>query len=265
MVRSNTSSSIASSALPTIIRGDSCDPRTIQEALQPRRFDLLLTDPPVRSVKLLSEQYMDRNIRTIVMHNSAPRFSSLLGSIPQYCLLERRRALGSLRDPKGRKNEATGRFESVVAYRQFTHAWMTACAPHCSNEPSATWVIWTNFLGRAPILETAAGLGFAHLAGEFVWAKRPSAVRRVPTVHSSAQTATTCSLDAANPALRRLQPQPASLVSHVVAGGSGEVQLSVVEFALVVRRTPLPPLALDSAARCWSVVAGSDDGARRTL
>jgi site-specific DNA-methyltransferase (adenine-specific) len=33
-------------------------------------------------------------------------------------------------------------------------------------------VIWTNLLGRAPILEVARALGWAHPLGEFVWGKR---------------------------------------------------------------------------------------------
>ena len=33
-------------------------------------------------------------------------------------------------------------------------------------------MIWTNFLGKEPILGTAAKCGYGHLWGEFVWGKR---------------------------------------------------------------------------------------------
>jgi site-specific DNA-methyltransferase (adenine-specific) len=32
--------------------------------------------------------------------------------------------------------------------------------------------VWTNFLGKEPILETARAAGYGNLWGEFVWAKR---------------------------------------------------------------------------------------------
>ncbi len=38
--------------------------------------------------------------------------------------------------------------------------------------PGAPVVVWTNFLGRDPILATARSLGYAEVVGEFVWAKR---------------------------------------------------------------------------------------------
>ena len=57
------------------------------------------------------------------------------------------------------------------------------CAPTVASPPSGcprrpaavveggTLAIWTNFLGRTPILTVAAEAGFGVLAGEFVWAK----------------------------------------------------------------------------------------------
>jgi site-specific DNA-methyltransferase (adenine-specific) len=105
------------------------------QALQGARADLLLTDPP-------------------------------------YCLLTRRRKGGELRETKGRKveREPAVRFESVREYRTFTEAWLPKAVAHLT--PEAPLVIWTNFLGKEPILSTARALGYPHLEGEFVWAKR---------------------------------------------------------------------------------------------
>ncbi len=117
------------------VAGDAREPEAYRRALHGKKADLLLTDPP-------------------------------------YCLLTRRRKGGDLRDPKGRKidKDPVLRFEDVREYRAFTKAWMGAAAEHLS--PKATAIIWTNFLGKEPILQTARAHGFEHLAGEFVWAKR---------------------------------------------------------------------------------------------
>jgi site-specific DNA-methyltransferase (adenine-specific) len=91
---------------------------------------------------------------------------------PPYCLLTRRRKGGDLREPKGRKldHEIVVRFDDVRSYRTFTEAWL----PHalaCLG-PMGMAVLWTNFLGKQPLLDVARAHGFAHLHGEFVWAKR---------------------------------------------------------------------------------------------
>ncbi|MGA9519885.1 MAG: DNA methyltransferase, partial [Myxococcaceae bacterium] len=41
-----------------------------------------------------------------------------------------------------------------------------------SVKEGAPLVIWTNLLGKEPILRAAAALGYSHLRGEFIWAKR---------------------------------------------------------------------------------------------
>jgi site-specific DNA-methyltransferase (adenine-specific) len=98
--------------------------------------------------------------------------ADLLLTDPPYCLLTRRRKGGDLREPKGRKIERQPavRFETVRDYRSFTEAWLPRAVRHLA--PHAPLVIWTNFLGKEPILTTAKAQGFAHLEGEFVWAKR---------------------------------------------------------------------------------------------
>src|SRR5688572_9319910 len=117
-----------------VVCGDARREATYEQLLGQERADLLLTDPP-------------------------------------YCLLTRRRKGGDLRDPKGRKidKDPVVRFESVRDYRQFTEGWLPKAIAHL--EPDAPLVLWTNFLGKAPLLEVARADGF-ELRGEFVWAKR---------------------------------------------------------------------------------------------
>lgn len=117
------------------VHGDAEEEASYRAALGERRADLLLTDPP-------------------------------------YCLLTRRRKGGDPRDPKHRKIERgpLRRFESVKDYRHFTARWLPKAISHL--KPSAPLVLWTNFLGKAPLLEVASGQGYAHLAGELSWAKR---------------------------------------------------------------------------------------------
>ncbi|MGZ6059968.1 MAG: site-specific DNA-methyltransferase, partial [Myxococcaceae bacterium] len=97
---------------------------------------------------------------------------SLLLTDPPYCLLTRRRKGGEGREPRARRKidqEPIHRFEDVRAYRRFTAEWLPAAARAVVE--GGTLAIWTNFLGRAPILTVAAEAGFGVLAGEFVWAK----------------------------------------------------------------------------------------------
>jgi site-specific DNA-methyltransferase (adenine-specific) len=117
------------------ICADATSPDGYVRALQGRQADVLLTDPP-------------------------------------YCLLTRRRKGGDLRDPRGRKidRDPVVRFESVREYRTFTEAWLPLALRHLKED--APLVIWTNFLGKEPILQVAARAGYGSLLGEFVWAKR---------------------------------------------------------------------------------------------
>ena len=119
----------------TCITGDARRPEVLERALLGRRPSLLLTDPP-------------------------------------YCLLTRRRKGGDERERRaGRKidRDPIHRFEDVRAYRRFTAEWLPAAARAVVE--GGTLAIWTNFLGRSPILAVAAAAGFPALVGEFVWAK----------------------------------------------------------------------------------------------
>jgi site-specific DNA-methyltransferase (adenine-specific) len=118
-----------------VVTGDARSPEVLAQALGGRRPSLLLTDPP-------------------------------------YCLLTRRRKGGDERDRRaGRKidRDPIHRFEDVRGYRRFTAEWLTAAARAVADEGSLA--VWTNFLGKQPILSVAAEAGFPALAGEFVWAK----------------------------------------------------------------------------------------------
>jgi site-specific DNA-methyltransferase (adenine-specific) len=117
------------------VNADSTTPAAWAAALQGRRATALVTDPP-------------------------------------YCLLTRRRKGGDERDKKDRKIERgpLRRFEDVREYRTFTRTWLELAAANLTDD--APMVIWTNLLGRAPILEVAKALGWAHHLGEFVWGKR---------------------------------------------------------------------------------------------
>lgn len=136
---------------------------------------------------------------------------------PPYCLLTRRRKGGDLRDPRQKKidREPVVRFESVRDYRVFTEKWLPLAIRHLT--PEAPLVIWTNVLGKEPIVQVAAREGYTQLHGEFVWGKRTRDVN------------------------------------------SNEQTLRVYEIALVLSRTPAPPLDVAKPPIPWSVVTGYDD------
>ncbi|MBT7609627.1 MAG: site-specific DNA-methyltransferase [Bacteriovoracaceae bacterium] len=116
------------------INGDSTDPENFKKVMDTDKAKLIFADPP-------------------------------------YCLLTRRnKKTGALRDAKKAKinHEAVTRYPNVKAYREFTEKWMSAAIKFLDS--NGTFAIWTNFLGKKPILETAENLGlFFH--SEFIWGK----------------------------------------------------------------------------------------------
>jgi site-specific DNA-methyltransferase (adenine-specific) len=100
------------------------------------------------------------------------RRAQLLLSDPPYCLLTRRRKGGDLRDKRTRKidRDPVVRFETVRDYRTFTEDWLPLALSHLDDRAFA--ILWTNYLGQEPILTVAKAHGFGHLWGEFTWAKR---------------------------------------------------------------------------------------------
>jgi site-specific DNA-methyltransferase (adenine-specific) len=151
------------------------------------------------------------------------RAAHALVTDPPYCLLTRRRKEGDPRDPKGRKieGEPVLRFESVRDYRQFTESWLPKAVARL--ERGAPVILWTNFLGKEPLLAVARAQGYLHLQGEYAWAKLPGQ-RRGPGV------------------LR-----------------SNEELLRIYEVALVLLRGPPPPRPPDAPPEVWAAVAGYDD------
>ena len=94
----------------------------------------------------------------------------LIFADPPYCLLTRRRKDGRARDPKKAKieHEAVRRFENGKEYMAFTLSWMDKAFSYL--EENGYFIIWTNFLGKPPIMKVAKDLGlFFH--GEYTWAK----------------------------------------------------------------------------------------------
>ena len=106
----------------------------------------------------------------------AAGFCDLLFTDPPFCLLTRRRPGGDLRDPKprARKNDAPGvrRFENAAAYASFSRAWLQHALPRV--RPAGHAVVFTNALGRPPLLAAAAAHGFT-LRAAVPWAKAPGA------------------------------------------------------------------------------------------
>ncbi len=120
---------------PACINGDSTRDETWKRALDGRRADALISDPP-------------------------------------YCLLTRRRKDGELRDPKHKKIDRgpVRRFENVREFRDFTRSWLEVGVKHLT--PDAPLVLWMNLLGREPMTAVCRELGYPHVRGEYVWGKR---------------------------------------------------------------------------------------------
>lgn len=142
------------------------------------------------------------------------RSADALVTDPPYCLLTRRRSGGDLRDPKGKKLDRgpVRRFESVREYRDFTRAWLALAVERLAD--GAPLVVWTNLLGRAPILEVARALGWAHLRGEYVWGKRTREGNSGEEILRVVETALVLGRHAAPP----LRPSDPATPWAVVAG-----------------------------------------------
>jgi site-specific DNA-methyltransferase (adenine-specific) len=98
--------------------------------------------------------------------------AKMLYSDPPYCLLVRRnKKTGQLRDPKKAKinHEAVTRYKDVREYRKFTRDWMSKACKYITDD--GVLVIWTNYLGKKPIKDTAEELGYKYFYGEFLWGK----------------------------------------------------------------------------------------------
>lgn len=97
---------------------------------------------------------------------------------PPYLLLERRRLRGDLRDPRfGRKidDEVVVRFRDEAHYVSFSRGWLSQTISRI--QAGGTLCIWTNNLGRAPLLSVCGELGWT-LYDQLAWAKDSSAKDR---------------------------------------------------------------------------------------
>ena len=96
---------------------------------------------------------------------------------PPYCLLTRRRKYWDIRDSSRRTRklddqEVVPKFESVKEYREFTNQWLSTAMS--ALKPSAFLIVWTNFLGKEPIIKTAESLGYTKVDKEYLWCKHSS-------------------------------------------------------------------------------------------
>lgn len=110
-----------------------------------------------------------------INENNPSSKADILITDPPYCLLNRRRKSGELRDPKKIVKKVDNqptvpRYEDTVEYRRFTKQWLSVCI-QCGLKPFAPLVIWTNALGKASIIKTCNELSYS-LRGEYLWAKR---------------------------------------------------------------------------------------------
>jgi site-specific DNA-methyltransferase (adenine-specific) len=128
--------------------------------------------------------------------------------------------MGEIRGTKNRKldnQDVVPKFNSVKEYSEFTKKWMTVARAYL--KPTAVMVIWTNFLGKQPIISTAKSLGYGLIGGEYLWCKHAS---------------------------------PTAAVGKL---SSNECLLRVYEAALIFQREEFPaPTRLYLANAAWSVV-----------
>jgi site-specific DNA-methyltransferase (adenine-specific) len=183
-----------------VVEGDSCNEELYSNMFTgTHRADLLLTDPP-------------------------------------YCLLERRRSLGDLRElnhsKRVRKIDSftkpvtVPRFKDVNSYKSFSLKWMKPCVENALKE-NAILIIWTNALGKTPIISVCKDLGY-ELYGEFIWAKKTS--------------------------------NPKGNVSKDILPIKNEILLRVYETALIFQRPNLEgKIGEHFNSLPWSVVTGYQD------
>jgi hypothetical protein len=87
---------------------------------------------------------------------------------PPFLLLTPRRARAASARPRKLHAPEVVRFADAAAYLAFSRAWLAAALPHVSR--AGTLAIFTNALGRAPLVAACAEQGWA-LEGAIPWAK----------------------------------------------------------------------------------------------
>lgn len=115
-------------------------------------------------------------LRNVLGGHSSFQLADALVTDPPYCLLERRRKSGELRDPKIRQRKllnhpTTHRYTNVKEYEAFSMVWLRN-ALRCIKSGGVV-IIWTNSLGKAPIRNSCETLG-CYFLGEFLWSVNSS-------------------------------------------------------------------------------------------
>ncbi len=112
----------------------------------------------------------DSRLRSSYRAVMGDRVASLLHADPPYCLLVRRNKQGQTRSAKRAKidHASVRRFENIAEYKRFSERWMPPALDCLQRDGHA--IIWSNLLGRDPILEVAREAGIYH-HGTFLWAK----------------------------------------------------------------------------------------------
>lgn len=105
--------------------------------------------------------------------SSGTRKIDVLMTDPPYCILERRRNDGSLRDKKKTQRVTSDhvtvpRYKDIKSYDTFTNKWLSLTISRLTDD--ATILIWTNPLGKATIVKNLHQHSYK-LTGEYVWAK----------------------------------------------------------------------------------------------
>eukprot|EP01125_Pyxidicula_operculata_P017298 TRINITY_DN6058_c0_g1_i1.p1 TRINITY_DN6058_c0_g1~~TRINITY_DN6058_c0_g1_i1.p1 ORF type:complete len:272 (+),score=67.97 TRINITY_DN6058_c0_g1_i1:214-1029(+) len=120
------------------------------------------------------------------------------------------------------------KFETVKEYERFTKEWMTSAVTFIELDKSKNkngvplMIIWTNFLGRVPIIKVAREVGFNHVWNEFIWCKPSHQIPRKADSSSSKQ------------------PDNVGKTYYNPLVTSNETLMRVYETALVVSPSPCP-------------------------
>jgi site-specific DNA-methyltransferase (adenine-specific) len=112
-------------------------------------------------------------------HSQGKEFSkaNILITDPPYCLLERKKLDGGLRDEKLRKRKTDNssevpRFANLSSYREFTVKWLSLALKH-GLQSNAPLIIWSNPLGKEIITDVCKDYKY-DLVGEYLWLKKSS-------------------------------------------------------------------------------------------
>ncbi len=90
--------------------------------------------------------------------------ADILITDPPYCILNRRRIGGDLRDDKKiikkiTNQETVPKYNNLKEYRIFTEQWLSIVIKH-GLKPSVPLIVWTNVLGKQVIINVCQSLGY---------------------------------------------------------------------------------------------------------